>query len=415
MTQIPSTLLEPPPRPAKSGARPPGDPPDAPFASVLEDHQARTAVAEGQTRQEPRDGVEPGTTGPTEEAAPQTTPSADPLLPTSTVPLSPSPNEIAATGPLPADAAGVDAVSAGAATPATETATAATAATAPTTSALVPAPTARPAATAPATDQASGIPDGRSAPAASEPHPSARPVTTPSAAGEQLAGEHGAGQPATAANTPASAAAGSASTTDPTATSQTATAQPSAPNGALASPAPAPAQAPIAAEAPAPATPPARGVRLADAVETVRLALRASAERGVAHARISLSPRELGGIEIHLKQTADGLVARVVAEHVAAAQLLHHAGAELRRTLEAQGLTLLQLDVGTDGAEHGAAGGRRDLASGGAGDGSADGRPGASARRDAALGGVEAADLDLADSTTTTLALPNGALVDVLA
>src|SRR5215218_2479196 len=43
-----------PPAPAPHGSEPPGTAPDTPFSTVLDDHQARTAVAEGhqQKRQE---------------------------------------------------------------------------------------------------------------------------------------------------------------------------------------------------------------------------------------------------------------------------------------------------------------------------------------------------------------------------
>jgi flagellar hook-length control protein FliK len=165
---------------------------------------------------------------------------------------------------------------------------------------------------------------------------------------------------------------------------------------------------------PVAATAPTHGVGLEHAVETVRLALRAAAERGVTHARISLAPRELGSIEVHLRQTADGLVARVVAEHATAAQLLQDAGADLRRQLESQGLTLLRLDIGASGEQGGRAADRQALANGSSafGDSAGNGRN---------RGGDAADPLALLDgttdqtSTTTTLALPNGALVDVLA
>ncbi|HEU4703377.1 MAG TPA: flagellar hook-length control protein FliK, partial [Conexibacter sp.] len=183
---------------------------------------------------------------------------------------------------------------------------------------------------------------------------------------------------------------------------------PASPGLAPAAPAVPPANAPAAT--PAAAVLPGRGVGLEHAVETVRLALRHGAERGVTHARISLAPRELGSIEVHLRQTADGLVARVVAEHATAAQQLQQAGAELRRSLEQQGLTLLRLDVGSSGED---AAGRR-----GAAFDAASGQDRGGRRRDADRDPLapldDVADADLA-ATATTLQLPNGALVDVLA
>jgi flagellar hook-length control protein FliK len=94
-------------------------------------------------------------------------------------------------------------------------------------------------------------------------------------------------------------------------------------------------------------------------------------------------------------------VARVVAQHAGAAQLLQHAGGELRRSLETQGLTLLQLDIGASGEQGGqAAGEQRGF-----------GGSGASADGDAAA----ADDAAQTDDPDRTLTLPNGALVDVLA
>jgi flagellar hook-length control protein FliK len=172
------------------------------------------------------------------------------------------------------------------------------------------------------------------------------------------------------------------------------------------------AAAPAQGSTPVAATAPTHGVGLEHAVETVRLALRAAADRGVTHARISLTPRELGSIEVHLRQTADGLVARVVAEHATAAQLLHNAGGELRRQLESQGLTLLRLDIGASGEQGGRATDRQALANGNGAfaDGDGQGRNRGDADPLASLDGTTDQT-----STTTTLTLPNGALVDVLA
>ncbi|MCW2950859.1 MAG: flagellar hook-length control protein, partial [Conexibacter sp.] len=158
-----------------------------------------------------------------------------------------------------------------------------------------------------------------------------------------------------------------------------------------------------AAPAPPSAPSPTPSVPLGDAVETVRFALHAAARNGIAQARISLHPQELGGIEIHLRQTAAGLVARVVADSAVAAQTLQQSGAELRRDLEGQGLTLLTLDIGASGDERGGAQAQQDL-------GARTGRPaaGAADRSDAtAVAG--------APTRPRTLELANGALVDVLA
>jgi len=201
-------------------------------------------------------------------------------------------------------------------------------------------------------------------------------------------GRTASGSPATAhAPSGAAAASAGAAASDAVAASSTAAA-------------PVVAQ-PAAATAPGFAAPqPAVG--LDRAVETVRLAVRAAAERGIAQARISLSPAQLGSIEIHLRHTAAGLLARIVAQHGAAAQLLQQAGDELRRSLESQGLTLLRLDVGASGQQ----------ASGGAGEQRGDGGP---AARAADRGEPDAGDVQADPAAPATVTLPNGVLIDVLA
>jgi flagellar hook-length control protein FliK len=146
-------------------------------------------------------------------------------------------------------------------------------------------------------------------------------------------------------------------------------------------------------------------VPLAHAVETVHLTVSAAAQRGVTRARIALRPEELGGVEVHLRHTAEGLSARVVAEAPEAAHLLSQAAGELRRTLEAQGLSLLRIDVATAGDERSAGTG-----AGAAGHEQRDGRrhPGAPASGSGAL----ETDTPIVERT---IELPNGALVDVLA
>jgi flagellar hook-length control protein FliK len=140
------------------------------------------------------------------------------------------------------------------------------------------------------------------------------------------------------------------------------------------------------------------------AVETVRLTLSAAAQRGVTRARIALRPEELGGVEVHLRHTAEGLSARIVAEAPEAARLLGQAAGELRRTLEAQGLNLVRIDVGTAGGDAAGTG------AGATGSEQRDGRRTAGGQN----GDPSGADTDL-PIADTTIELPNGALVDVLA
>jgi hypothetical protein len=80
-------------------------------------------------------------------------------------------------------------------------------------------------------------------------------------------------------------------------------------------------------------------VRLAQAV--VRLAVR----DGSTQARITLEPAELGRVEIHLRYQAGGVAATLLADGTEAAQALVAAAGELRRSLEAQGVAVLALDV----------------------------------------------------------------------
>ena len=123
-----------------------------------------------------------------------------------------------------------------------------------------------------------------------------------------------------------------------------------------------------------------------------------AARQGVTQARIQLSPESLGGIRIQLSQSSDGLIARVVAEHGAAAQTLQQGAAELRRSLESSGVPLLRLDIETSGQR-----------GGGAPDSSRTGRP--DATKD-----DPTEDQDDSDATQQlSVELSNGAVVDVLA
>ena len=112
-------------------------------------------------------------------------------------------------------------------------------------------------------------------------------------------------------------------------------------------------------------------------------------------------PAELGGVEILLRTTAAGLAAQVVADTPQAVEVLQQAGADLRRALEAQGVNVLSLDISLAGDRGAPAGGF----AGGEG-------------RDSRAGGDAGAGPDddsLSTASETTLTLPNGVLVDVLA
>lgn len=188
-------------------------------------------------------------------------------------------------------------------------------------------------------------------------------------------------------------------------------AEPDQPAAAAPQQAPQPAASPLAA-APqatvaqaAPATEPqsAAGMRLHQAVETVYAVIRMSQSSGITQARVQLHPAELGQIDIHLRQTPDGIVAKVVADAGQAANVLRHAGDELRRALQAQGLNLTHFDVDTASRDE-----RR----------SAFARHHGQPQR---RGGRSAADavgsIAVTETSTeeTTIRLPNGVLIDVLA
>jgi len=166
-------------------------------------------------------------------------------------------------------------------------------------------------------------------------------------------------------------------------------------------------QAPVAPAAPPPPaaaaraalpTPTATPVPLPRAAEAVEHLLRVATSRGgVTHARIALRPAELGSVDVHIRSTAEGLVARVVAHTAEAVQTLQHAANDLRQSLEEKGLNLKSLDIGQPG--------ERDAGRAGADAGDK------AASADSGLG----AETDDTATETSTLRLPSGVLVDVLA
>ncbi len=121
--------------------------------------------------------------------------------------------------------------------------------------------------------------------------------------------------------------------------------------------APAPVAAPVtnvpltAQAAPAQITTPSveRAVPLSRAVATTGVLIHMAAERGVTHARLNLKPVELGGIEVRLQTSPQGVHAQLVADSPEAARMLSSASEDLRRSLEDRNVTLLSLDVSTSG------------------------------------------------------------------
>lgn len=100
------------------------------------------------------------------------------------------------------------------------------------------------------------------------------------------------------------------------------------------------------AEAPAP-----RPVTVRELPETLQATIRVAVRERGAQARIVLRPAELGEVDIRLRYHDGGVSATVTAASEAAADTLVQAAPDLRRSLEAQGLTLVALDVRHSGAE----------------------------------------------------------------
>ncbi len=128
-------------------------------------------------------------------------------------------------------------------------------------------------------------------------------------------------------------------------------------------------------------------------------------ERGITHAKISLRPEDLGGIEVRLQSSPAGISAQLVADSPEAARLLAQAGDDLRRSLEARDVNLLSLEVSTSSDQRQGE------------------RPGQTSDPDApsGAGGTSGeTDGDVATGgrdpiTVSVLELPGGLLVDVLA
>jgi flagellar hook-length control protein FliK len=133
-------------------------------------------------------------------------------------------------------------------------------------------------------------------------------------------------------------------------------------------------------------------------------------ERGASQARMVLHPDSLGGVEVHLRQTAEGIRATVHVHHPEALQTLQAGLGDLRRGLEDRGVTIDQLDLGL-------APGNQDPQQ--QGNGAARGDGGFSARTGATglSGRDDGADDDeiLTTPNATSTRASAGILVDVMA
>jgi flagellar hook-length control protein FliK len=88
--------------------------------------------------------------------------------------------------------------------------------------------------------------------------------------------------------------------------------------------------------------------------DTINGLLRVAARGGAATARIVLTPPELGSVEIRLRVRGSTVTAELTADSSHGAQALGQSVADLRRSLEAQGLIVQGLDVRQSGPDGGA-------------------------------------------------------------
>ncbi|MGC9220640.1 MAG: flagellar hook-length control protein FliK [Solirubrobacteraceae bacterium] len=143
---------------------------------------------------------------------------------------------------------------------------------------------------------------------------------------------------------------------------------------------------------------------LANVMAAVQETATASSQAGISTARITLSPASLGGITISLSQTAGGLVARVIADHPEAAQVLAQNAPDLKRSLEQTGMPVLRLDI--------SAGGQQTLASF---SGDQPGHLATPGTQAAAIAAEDTVDTDGAQTTSRTGLSNRSALIDVIA
>jgi len=423
---------------------PPGLPPEAPrgaeepaepFQAVLDLHQARTATAEGQ----------PQTASEEPPATPAAEQQADGAVLAPTAPLEASPAAVLLAPPIvlqaavavvppPPDAPPPDASVAPEVRPDAPAQPSAPTAVAPLVALVAPLAAQPAASPQPAAEQVSepvAAAQPVATPPVASPHPAGEqpPLTTPAdvaaaqklptlaAAPEQQPAPEATPEPAPEVGPEVSPGAGPRSgqgrdapsdrTPAPPASQQAAAqpqaaAAPGAPQANGIGPA-APSATPAAAERlggpPSPPVP-TGAARLEQVIEAVEFTVRASAARNVTHARLALRPAELGHVEVRLRSSDEGLSARVIADAPQAASVLAAAVADLRRSLEQQGIVICSLEIGVAGEDRAAAGYAHDETE---------------RRGDAAPRGTGSAPEAFETTTETTIELPNGVLVDVLA
>jgi flagellar hook-length control protein FliK len=147
----------------------------------------------------------------------------------------------------------------------------------------------------------------------------------------------------------------------------------------------------------------------AAAVERIQDLVRIATLRdGHARATLQLKPAELGTVNVHLRTTADGLVATIGAQDAAALTALRHAGAELQQALQDRGVTLARIDLQLSSGNESAARDRRESQAA-----FADGRGSGGGRDHRRAPAGDEVELVIDHSPTTTTVLPDGVLVDV--
>ena len=136
----------------------------------------------------------------------------------------------------------------------------------------------------------------------------------------------------------------------------------------------------------------------------MRTTIELGTRQGYTQARIELSPASLGTIRIQLHRTDDGVTAHVVTDSAATADTLSQNSDDLRRSLQSAGVNLLSLDI--------EARGRRRRPDPGPAPGPAPRR----ARSGADSNSIDASgETDSSHAEPTTVVLPGGTLVNVLA
>ena len=359
--------------PAATAAVAPGAP--APNPTVTDAPATPAPAGDGTTAQQP-DATPAAPTTSTSPAAGSgpVWPETDPLPAAITTAPAPAPQDVAAGVPAPAPVAVTAAPAATDAAPAS--APAGPGVTAPAPAATQPA--------APPTDA------DAPAPAPVDPPPAAPIGDEYPAPGDS--GSDGPRNRERAPGPPAHAAAWQHASPPAHAASPLA-GNAAADAGQAATPAAPAASTPAAPAEPAQHRP---GVLLTHAAETLRMTISAANAQGVSRARIALRPAELGGVEIALAHGPAGLSAIVTADSAQAAQALQRAADELQRSLAAQGLSLVSLQIGVAG--EGPSSRRREDRGASADD----------------HGASEAPATDEV-AATRTIELPDGVLVDVLA